>query len=188
MIASKSHATSFREKAAVLSFCLGFVFACGLSFAPAALSSGSNSEDGADVVREQQIKTLESRVLMRWEALRTGQIADAYALELPSYRALYDLARFAETAPIGDLKPTAVEIRDVQIDGTRARLILEVQSQVTLPPPTGRRPMVSSQQEVWLERDGVWWHAPTFVAMSDTRAAADTDAGGDAVHAELRDD
>ncbi|QVL47848.1 MAG: hypothetical protein KFB96_19560 [Thiocapsa sp.] len=150
--------------------------------------SAESEVTAAEAGREQQVEILESRVLMRWDALKSGQIADAYALELPSYRALYDLARFAETAPSGDLKPTAAEIRDIELDGTRARVVLEVHSLVTLPPPTGRRPMISSQQEIWLERDGEWWHAPTFVAMSEPRVPSDMDAGGDAVHAESRDD
>lgn len=172
---------------------LSICVACSLGLAMAAQGAESKSDvegqalSKVDSALQERSEALEARVKARWQALMQGRIEDAYALELPSYRALYDLARFSETAPSGDLKPTEARVRDIQIEGTRASVMLEVTTLVTLPPPTGRRPMVSSQREIWLERNGTWWHAPTFVAATKPRVPTEMDAGDDAVQAESRD-
>lgn len=126
--------------------------------------------DGSTGPSDAESEALRERVIARWNAVMADDRQAAYAFALPSYRKLYAVDDYLPRMGGPFANPAQVGIRDIQIDGERGILSLDVERRVLLPGSEGDASMTTTLSEVWLLRDGLWWHVPTFAASDGSVA------------------
>jgi len=115
------------------------------------------------------------RVDGRWASLIASDFERAYAFELPSYRALFPFADFRLqfgrdvdwlSAEVVRVELTSDDRADVVIDLTQSVAMVPGEEQIS----------VATLSEVWLLRDGEWWHvAPLSIDPAEESRESDAD-------------
>ena len=111
---------------------------------------------GAAVEKED----LRPRVEARWTALIAGDFGKAYEFETPAYRAVYTPPQF-KTQFGRQMTWRVANILDIHYDGSDvARVDVEVAYHYAEPEVKDSPvlDMTSVSKEIWLHKEGQWWH------------------------------
>lgn len=120
--------------------------------APAAATATATSEAAAKGVAPEHAELI-ARSDAYWQARRTADVAGAYALTTPGYRAVHTLEQFAvDYGAIPNL--TGGEVSSVQCDEQRCEL---TRSFVTSSPFMSGTRIPISISETWVKQEGQWW-------------------------------
>ena len=133
----------------ILAAAMLFIAACTPS--PKTHSDSPRTQN-AELTDEEAVKI---RVEKRWEALLARDMAAAYEFETPAYRAVNDIASY-RSKYFNQIKWLGITVRDIARakdlpDTMNVGVILDFESQ-------GGHPGYTRVDEVWVKRDGLWWH------------------------------
>ena len=121
--------------------------------APAGAAPDAAATSAANAPADATHAQVQARSDAYWKARRSADVATAYSLTSPGYRAVNSLEQFQlDYGAIPNL--TGGDVVSIQCEGQRCKLTRSFFTSTALMP--GAQVPISID-EIWVQQDGLWW-------------------------------